>query len=417
MRLKMRSKKRSNQALALFGGLFVGLWGVAPGSAWAALHSAVLPSEAPHFNSAEGAVQRPVFFATLINDSDRLLQNCRIEMAEDLPFVLDYQVTERVQNQPTGPANTPAIISPRSAQSFSFSLRLRETVYVQAQNVGFRFVCDSTAPAPIVEGINTVRLSAGSPPTPELLSAVAVSSSDGILQLDAGASGERCQLVPFPGAESAPCAVGAYAFALVNTSDEARELSLVETSGMHFTQLCRTDASGNCIDTALPQSPLAVTLDASTAATFSAFVVTLDDFAFNPFADFQGAGIEVFERNFVGEREFVLRESLRTNAPPFEWSARIETVDGIDLLRVEGSLWISSGCVRGALQPVFDAQVPSDEQHLELREVSRFPGQIVACPQAVVKTAVSYLSDISVDGITSVVIRHPVNRITLPIQR
>ena len=414
----MQSKMRSNQLLAL--ALFVGLLGTVPGSAWAALHSAVLPSEAPHFNGDEGSAQQPVFFATLINDSDQLLQNCRIEMALELPFILDYQVTEPVQNRPAGPANTPAIISPRSAQSFSFSLRLSEDVYVEAQDVGFRFVCDSMVPAPIVEGINTVRLSAGSPPTPELLSAVAVASSDGILQLNAGsntANGERCELIPFPGAESAPCAVGAYAFALVNTSNESRELSLAETSGMHFTQLCRTDASGSCIDTALPQSPLAVTLDASAAATFSAFVVTLDDFAFHPFAEFQGVGIAVFERNIGGDNEFVLRESLRTNAPPFEWSARIGTVDGIDTLRVAGSLWVSSGCVRGALQPVFDAQIPPDELHLELREVNRFPEQTVACPQAVVKTAVTYLSDISVDGITSVVIRHPVNRIALPIQR
>ena len=66
---------------------------------------------------------------------------------------------------------------------------------------------------------------------------------------------------------------------------------------------------------------------------------------------------------------------------------------------------------------MFDAQIPPDELHLELREVDRFPEQTVACPQAVVKTAVIYLSDVSVDGITSVVIRHPVNRIALPIQR
>ena len=168
-------------------------------------------------------------------------------------------------------------------------MRLREDTPVAQQRVGFRFVCDGVAPAAIIENINTVLLSAGTPPNPGLLSAVAVASANGVLQLDSTPNGPAspCRLIPYPGAAIAPCAIGAYAFALINTESVARDLEVVETSGMHFTQLCRTNSAGVCTQTAAPQFPLQVSLDPGELATFSAYLVTLDDFAFNPFEEFQ----------------------------------------------------------------------------------------------------------------------------------
>lgn len=383
------------------------------------LHAAVLPSEAPHFSFSEDTRRSPAFFATLINDSDGLLQNCRIEMAVDLPFILDYQVTERVQNRAVGPANTSAVIGPRSSQSFRFSLRLREDVSVPQQKLGFRFVCDGATPAAIVEDINTVLLSAGTPSAPGLLSAVAVASADGVLQLNATPNGPAspCRLIPYPGAAIVPCAIGAYAFALINTEPVARQLEVLETSGMHFTQLCRTDSAGVCTDTADPQFPLEITLEAGELATFSAYLVTLDDFAFNPFVDFQSAGIEVYEVTGAGANPLLLEERIRAEAEAFEWLAQVDTENGVDVLRVQGSLWVGSGCSQAVLTPAIDSQVPANELHLQLASATRRLPPLTPCLQAINKSNVAYQSDFPIDGITKVVIRHPLRRLELDLER
>jgi len=385
------------------------------------LLTAVLPSQAPHFTFSQDTRNSPAFFATVINDSDVLLQNCRIEMAIDLPFILDYQVTERIQNRSVGPANTPAVIAARGSQSFRFSLRLREDTPVPQQKVGFRFICDGVPPAEIVEDINTVLLSAGTPPAPGLLSAVAVASGDGVLRLNSMPNGPEspCRLIPYPGAAIAPCAIGAYAFALINTEPFARQLELLETSGMHFTQLCRTDSAGVCSETADPQFPLEVTLEAGELATFSAYLVTLNDFAFNPFVDFQAAGIEVYEQTDTGANPLLLEEQLRTDVEAFEWSARvsIDPVSGVEVLRVQGSLWVENGCQQAMLSPTFDSSVPPDELHLQLSSSMVRRPPITGCGQVINKSAVSYESDSQVDGITQVVIRHPLGRLTLDIGR
>ena len=392
------------------------------------LHAAVLPSQAPHFNFADRAAPPRVFFATLLNDSDKLLQNCRVELAAELPFILDYQVTERVQNRSVGPANTPAIISPRDYQTFRFTLRMNRDDYVAQQKAGFRFVCDDVAPAAIVEDINTVLISAGAAPGPDLLSAVAVASDDGVLQLDAtpggnssNGAGVPCQLVSYPGGPVVPCAVGAYAFALVNTQDTARALEIVETSGMHFTQLCRTDSSGVCTDSATPQSSLQVTLNGGELATFSAYLVALDDFAFNPFDDFLSAGIDVFEQGTLGAGRLLKGERVRARAPAFEWSAKVVVDDGVDVLRVNGSLWVPSGCHRAELVPVFGAQTPAEELHLELSARADTVPPSVSCVQAVTKTAALYESDSAIDGVTTVVVRNgpagSEKRLSLPVKR
>ena len=413
----MRVQVTGRRVLAAIGfAAVVGLIGVPAGAN--PLHSAVLPSEAPHFSFAEDTRVSPTFFATLINDSDSLLQNCRIEMAVDLPFILDYQVTERVQNRSVGPANTPAVIAPRSSQSFRFSLRLREDTPVAQQRVGFRFVCDGVAPAAIIENINTVLLSAGTPPNPGLLSAVAVASANGVLQLDSTPNGPAspCRLIPYPGAAIAPCAIGAYAFALINTESVARDLEVVETSGMHFTQLCRTNSAGVCTQTAAPQFPLQVSLDPGELATFSAYLVTLDDFAFNPFEEFQDAGIEVFEQTSDGANPLLLEERIRTAAEEFEWSARVSVENGVNVLRVEGSLWVEDGCREAVLSSVIDSEVPANELHLQLSSSADQVPPNTLCVQVINRSSVTYVSDAVIDGINKVVIRHPLRRLELDVE-
>jgi len=318
------------------------------------LHAALLPSEAQHFVYSQSGNRNQIFYATLINDSDVLLQNCRVEMANALPFILDYQTTEREQNRLVGRANAPLAIAPRGSQTLQIGLRLARDEFVERQKTGFRFVCDGAQPAAVVEDINTVLLSAGTPPTPDLLSAIAVSSNSGLLELDPDPQGTPCRFNPFPGAADVRCGIGAYAFVLLNGSQDVLELEVVENSGMQFSQLCQTDAAAVCITTAAPRFPLSVTLAAGELATFSAYLVSVDDFAFNPFAELQSAGFTVRARSGTsgGSGQVLALQQVAVTAPPFEWSAEVDRTGSSEQLSVSGSKqWFGGrhqygGCAR-----------------------------------------------------------------------
>jgi len=89
----------------------------------------------------------------------------------------------------------------------------------------------------------------------------------------------------------------------------------------------------------------------------------------------------------------------------------------VDVLRVEGSLWVQDSCHQAVLVPTIDSQVPVNELHLNLSSSADQQPPNTACVPVVNKSIASYESDSSIDGVTEVVVRHPLRRLTLELER
>jgi hypothetical protein len=77
---------------------------------------------------------------------------------------------------PNSPVNIPA----GGSQSFVVAVTLDSTFNL---DVGLSFRCSNTAPAPIVTGLNTLRVFAADGPIPEVIMIAETSSHDGVLRL------------------------------------------------------------------------------------------------------------------------------------------------------------------------------------------------------------------------------------------
>jgi len=117
------------------------------------LHSAIVPifeSDSPRRSNN--------YFSSLINDTDTMARNCRIEIDDKHGLKLSYWTTDQTDNFPTGDRDTPADLWPRSVQSFGLSLSVIKKPERSTGSIYPTFVCDEIEPAIQVAGTNDVQL-------------------------------------------------------------------------------------------------------------------------------------------------------------------------------------------------------------------------------------------------------------------
>lgn len=219
--------------------------------AGARLAAAVLPS-----SRSVQATQPATVFATVLNPSDVTAQGCWISPAVPFAGAFEYRETDPATNAVTGNGNALFNIAPGGARSFVISFTPHAGSTADSLDLTLRYKCDNSDAASLLPGVNSVLMSFGAEPVPDLIAIAVTPSSDGILRLnDENTNGALAMAVANVGAEGEltvrPSATGA-----------ARGIGLV---------ICETHpATGVCV--AAASEAVTRTFAAGETASFAIFV-------------------------------------------------------------------------------------------------------------------------------------------------
>jgi hypothetical protein len=120
-------------------------------------------------------------FATILNTGPATATACTIASTANIPADFLYQTTDPITNEPTGTPNTAADIESGAGQTFLVALTPNSELVEEV--VRFQFACTNTDPAPVINGVNTLLLSASSFPIPDIVAANATINNDGIVTI------------------------------------------------------------------------------------------------------------------------------------------------------------------------------------------------------------------------------------------
>lgn len=222
-----------------------------------------------------GYVGGPVLTAymTVISRATTPAQDCRISAAAGAPFGFGYQALDG-SNQPTGPDDPRFDLG--NGQSISFVLVMAPQTATSASGYAFQpqVACDN-ADLATIPGVNTVLVSIGNVPVPDILSIGVTVSGDGVVRIPS--SGNR---IGFMSAAAMNIGAGDGSAG----AGEATVTVSVDTGGAVLPvtlEVCETNASGSCI-TPRGQASLSTVFSGSTARTFAVFV-RANEGAFVPF--------------------------------------------------------------------------------------------------------------------------------------
>jgi hypothetical protein len=205
-------------------------------------------------------------FATIINTGANTATSCSISPAISVPANLVYQTTNSSTNALTGTANTPVDIAGNNG-SQSFVIAFTPTAAIPPINVAFNFSCTNTTPAPIVNGLNTLLLSASTTsPTPDVIALGATVQNDGIVHVTGSPS------------------TGVFAVASDNlgSSDMIKVATNTGAATLPVTiTLCQTNpTTGVCLQTPMPT--VTTTIATNATPTFGIFVSASGTVPFDP---------------------------------------------------------------------------------------------------------------------------------------
>jgi hypothetical protein len=219
-------------------------------------------------------VQSPgaaTFFATIIITGAGTATNCRIEQVTPAGgAVFTYQTTNPATNQLTGTPNTPVNIPGGGFQTFFMAFASKGAF--GPADVTLAFVCDNTAPAQLITGVNAPTLGVSASPGPDI---VALAAADaGIVNL----VGNSLALA------ATEASAGAFAVATVNVGAGGQITASADDGGAGLPiglSLCQTNpATGACITGQLPS--VAVTINSGETPTFAIFVTSNSVVPFDP---------------------------------------------------------------------------------------------------------------------------------------
>ncbi len=236
-----------------------------PGSArpTASLLAAVLPSSrSVQVGTAATA------FATIINAGTATATGCRPRLVSNLPGRFTFQATDASTNAPVNTPDSAVDIPPGSVQSFVIGFVPAEPIApVQAR---FAFECENAGPAPSIDGLNTLLVSAAVEPVPDIVAVPATLNADGIANI-LGAT-----------------EVGVFAVAAVNLGapDTVTAVADTGTTSLPVTvALCRTDRmTGACLSPTAPAPSVTSHVAADETLTFAVFVTARGPIPFDPAA-------------------------------------------------------------------------------------------------------------------------------------
>jgi CubicO group peptidase (beta-lactamase class C family) len=249
-----------------FMALGLGLCLAYAGNAEGEIVSATLPA------SRSVQVDTPATaFGTIINAGSATATDCgpHIDAASGQ---FSYHATDSATNaiDHSVAPNFPVDITSGASRSFVFSLTPRTVMEETVVEVVFD--CSNTLPAPVIEGLNTLLISSGHNPTPDI---VAIAASPGGI----------VSLVP---TATSTASAGAFAVATVNVGVGATITVSADTNGTALPVsfgMCETDpVTSHCTGPLVPSGggPLALDINAGSTPTFGVFAAASDPIAFDP---------------------------------------------------------------------------------------------------------------------------------------
>lgn len=236
------------------------------------LAAAVLPGSR---SVQAGAPLPATAFAALAASGAADAVDCRVAPATSIPATFEFRTTDPTTNAVTGGPNASTSI-PRGRVG-TFLLAFTPYGTFPPTVVQLSFDCANSPPAPIVQGVNTLLLSADAGPVPDLVALVATASGDGIVDV--------------PGATG----TGAFAVSAANVGSGGAITVSADTGGAALPvslSLCRTDPqSGGCVSDLGPAVRVPM-VDHGDTLTFSVFArghapVPFDPAAHRVFVRFQ----------------------------------------------------------------------------------------------------------------------------------
>jgi len=216
-------------------------------SAAVQLVAAVLPAS----RSVELGVTATVF-VTMINAGSEQARNCSIVPNTPLPIDFFFQPTDPLTNALVGVPNQAMSLDPGAAQAFLVGVT--PTVAFDSIDMQLRYVCDNSAAATVLTGINTLRLSASDTPVPDIVALAATTTGDGVVHLPPGF----------------------FTLATVNVGSAGSVVVTADTDGADLPltlSVCETNSTtGACINPVTPAASLVTASPASSTQTFAVFV-------------------------------------------------------------------------------------------------------------------------------------------------
>ena len=227
-----------------------------------ALVSAVLPVS----RAVEVGVPATAF-ATIINAGSQTATGCGITLATPVSGTFTYQTTDPSTNAVTGVPDTPTDIAAGASQSFVVSLTPdRELAPTE---IAFDFDCDSTEPAALAPGVNTLLVSVSGDAGPDIVALAATAPAPGIV--DVPGVGET----------------GAFAVATFNVGAPGRMTVSTDTGDAAVAAdvvLCPSDpTTGACL--ADPAASVTLDIASGETPTFSVFPQARLGIPFDPAAN------------------------------------------------------------------------------------------------------------------------------------
>jgi len=201
-------------------------------------------------------------FATLINTSATAGQSCSIAPLAPLTSSFEFFTTDPATNAISGLANRVVDIPAGAARSFL--LRMESSAAFSAREVQLRFGCENLGTATVVDGLNTLLLSASAGAVPDVIALAATVSADGVMRTSSSGA-------------------GAFSVASINLGAAANLRVSAQSTNTDLPvsiSLCPTDAQGNCSQPAAEFVDLSISGGAT--PTFAVFVQIGEITAFNP---------------------------------------------------------------------------------------------------------------------------------------
>jgi hypothetical protein len=220
-------------------------------------------------------------FLTLINGGTAQGNGCSIAPATSLPVDFSFQRTDLGTNALVGDAFTSVDLGAGLSQTY-VAVVTPHTAFASTA-LEFRYICDNSAAATALTGINTLQLSASDTPIPDVVALAATVNNDGIVHIP-DTSGT----------------LGFFALATFNVGASGTLSVTANTGGASLPvtlSLCETDPStGACTNPGSPTTgTVTTTIGAGATPTYAIFVaaseaVSLDPAGKRAFVEFRDGG-------------------------------------------------------------------------------------------------------------------------------
>lgn len=202
-------------------------------------------------------------FMTVLSRATTPAQSCRITAPNNSPFTLSYRQIN-AQNEVIGEANP--LFDLGNGGGISFVIGLTPTQTTDANGYIFlpQIVCENADLAPI-EGVNSVLVSIGTAPVPDILSIGATPSADGVVRIP-----ETGNRINFLSAAALNIGVGDGSAG----ANQATVMASVDTGAASLPvtlEVCETASTGGCI-TPRGETEVSSIFDQNVAKFFAVFV-------------------------------------------------------------------------------------------------------------------------------------------------